>query len=135
MNQKEYKKVKGHIYGKIKWRYNTKVSVKKNGGTLAYILIFIHTLYIIALALLKSIIPYCYYYKRVLILANIGDLVITVWARSMNSQTFMHSMSPTCMSTHAFPLPQTCPAQLHSFFVLLSVLSNYFPPIPLANAF
>ena len=58
-----------------------------------------------------------------------------VWARSLNNQTFMHSMSPTCMSTHAFPLPQTCPAQLHSFFVLLSVLSNYFPPIPLANAF
>ena len=25
----------------------------------------------------KNSIPYCYYYKRVLILANIGDLVIT----------------------------------------------------------
>ena len=26
---------------------------------------------------LVSYVPYCYYYKRVLILANIGDLVIT----------------------------------------------------------
>ena len=25
----------------------------------------------------NDIVPYCYYYKRVLILANIGDLVIT----------------------------------------------------------